>query len=195
MKNNSILYGVGVALSFVLLIGCATQTKSSYVLNPDMSGKCVFEEKIGLDAAQLSGFMSLKKGADNPFAGGDDTAVQTPQQVAMAFASKILASKGIETWSDVHFGLIGRDTVYFKGTGYFKNLANVNLAMLDTLLTVSTNEHGETTLELREPPKKASDDSATRAARGIANSILPKGGTTNAMIHYYMAAFLRGLDI
>jgi hypothetical protein len=186
-------------LPTVFLYSCAMRIKSTYVLNPDMSGKCIVEEKVGLDVAEITGTIGnpdpkkIYSGVDSYYT---DTSKITKQDIVMAFASKLLSSKGIETWNNVQFGMIGRDTVYFKGTAYFKDLSAISLSAFDTLMQVGKNTNGETILQIKQKKTTSwQDDSINKASMSEASRYMPSNGLWSAMMHYYMAAFLRGLDV
>ncbi|HTB05882.1 MAG TPA: hypothetical protein VK806_02940 [Bacteroidia bacterium] len=198
MKYNSILRNALVLLPLVFLYSCAMHVKSTYVLNPDMSGKCIVEEKVGLDVAEITGSIGnadpkkLYSGMDSYFT---DTSKKSSHDILMGFASKMLSSKGIETWNNVQFGMIGKDTVYFKGTAYFKDITAISLSAFDTIMEVTKNADGETIIRLKQKTATRQEDSAKLASMSEASKYTPTGGLWSAMMHYYMAAFLRGLDV
>jgi hypothetical protein len=197
--KKSILRNALLVLPAIFLYSCSMQIKSKYILNPDMSGKCMVEEKVGLDVAEITSAIGnqdpkkLYSGLDNFY---KDTTKKTPQNIVMAFANKILNSKGIETWKDVKFGMIGRDTVYFKGTAYFKDLSQVSISAFDTLMEVTQNANGETVIQIKQKASASQvNDSISKASMAAVDKYMPSGGLWSAMMHYYMAAFLKGLNI
>jgi hypothetical protein len=198
MKHISILRSTLLLLPVIFLYSCSMQVKSSYILNPDMSGKCIIEEKMGMDVAEIMAVVGnqdpkkLYMGLDG-FA--NDTVKKTPHDILIGFASKILASKGIEAWKDIQFGMIGKDTVYFKGTAYFKDISNISISAMDTLMEVTQNANGETIIRVRQKPKDAVSDSSMQATLAAEKKYLPSGGIWSAMMHYYMSALLRGIDV
>jgi len=185
-------------LPAVLLYSCGIQMHTTMTLNPDMSGKTVAEEKIGVDLAQV---IVDTKGSDakslysNPFGGTGDTTSMTPNEVAMAYASKMLSAKGIDAWKDVEYGLTaGGDTVYFKGTAYFKDLTKLGVSMLDSMIQVSKTADGDITLSFKTGNDHKSD-SLSAAMSALGGKSMFKGGVWTAMMHCYMAAMMRGFEV
>jgi len=93
----------------VVLAGCL-ETKQEVTLNPDGSGKAVYELKQPLDA-----MISFDMGGEKP--------KEDPESKAKKEVTNILKnSKGIDAWEDVSYMVDDVDnTLKFKGTAYFKS--------------------------------------------------------------------------
>jgi hypothetical protein len=173
--------------------GCGIQSRTNYIVNPDLSAKCVFEEKIGLDMAVITSYYSgsSSKGTGSSFfsgAGTGDTNMPSTHDIVLAFASKILSNKGVETWKDVSFGMIGKDTVYFKGTAYFKNITEAGLSTVDSDIHIYKNDKGQMVLEM-----KNSKSDTNISSNSYKNTI--KSAADFYTIHYYMAELFKDFDL
>lgn len=129
-----------------LLAGCF-ETKDEFTLNPDGSGKVVHE----------SSFQNVNLSGDND---------ASPEALKEAIAKVIEAAKGVEAWRDVTFARLDDGRLHFKGTAYFKDLAQLdfpNQTMLEfdwkkaaddsLVLTLRTNK-GDTkgTMRIEKKP-------------------------------------------
>jgi hypothetical protein len=195
MKRMGYFFGFFAAIS--LLPGCLSmQSKSVVFLNPDMSGKCTYEIKMGKD---LAGIMSMPKGDMFGLTGlSENVSKKRPTDPALALASKILSSPTIEAWKDVQFGLIKKDTVFFKGTAYFKDITKISLSMLDSTVKVYKDLQGNMVLEISEMKDKKDTAKSTPASDSIAKNMgkgLFKNMGMSDILHYYMASLVKGLDI
>jgi len=202
MKNtNSLTWFFTLSSSLLvlsLLSSCGINTRTSYVVNPDLSCKCVYEQKAGLDVAVMytyfgGSFMNSKDLSGLSALSGTDSVTPTPQEVLLGFANKILSNKSVEAWKDIDFHMIGTDTVYFKGTAFIKNLANGGLSTIDTGMRIFNNDMGQTVIEMKEY-KKTKDSSSKDYTSSIYKSLF-KGGLYSSMMHYYMAMFLRDYNM
>ncbi len=190
-------YFLGFFASAGLLTGCLSmQSKSVVILNPDMSGKCTYEIKMGKD---LAGIMSMPKGDMFGLRGlSENTAKKGPADPALALASKILSSPTIEAWKDVQFGLIKKDTVFFRGTAYFKDITKISLSMLDSTVKVYKDAQGNMVLEITEMKDKKDTAKSIIGSDSIAKNIskgLFKNMGMSDIMHYYMASLVKGLDV
>jgi hypothetical protein len=190
-------YFLGVFMVVSLLSGCLSmQSKSVVILNPDMSGKCTYEIKMGKD---LAGIMSLPKGDMFGLNGlSENTTKKRPSDPALALASKILSSPTIEAWKDVQFGMIKKDTVFFRGTAYFKDITKISLSMLDSTVKVYKDEQGNMVLEISEMKDKKDSTKTTLASDSIAKNLgkgLFKDMGMSDIMHYYMASLVKGMDV
>jgi hypothetical protein len=181
-----------VVLAGTLFYGCGIQSKSKYIVNPDLTAKCVYEEKEGLDVAAMltsSAGSGASAGAGlDMFSslGGKDTTIPSPHDILLGFASKILSNKGVEAWNDVSFGMIGKDTVYFKGTAYLKNISSGGLSSFDSAMHIYNNDKGQTVIEMKQNKK----DTGLTSSANMYKSMF-KGGDSYYMMHYYMATFFK----
>lgn len=109
MKRHG--WAVGCACLTALAAGCL-ETKQEYTINPDGSGKVVCEISI-----------------QDPSTMRADAPAQPPSEArAKATLRQILdQSAGIEAWKDVSCAWGDDKRLHFKGTGYFKNAAEVRL--------------------------------------------------------------------
>ncbi len=134
-----------IALLFVLplaLVGCF-ETKEDYTLNPDGSGKVVYEITRPLTMGMMSG--------------GDDKA--DPQQTMRDEVDKLLTdSKGVDVWADVTCKLADGEKMYFKGTAYFKDFNKLKIkssGMSDDNAPKFTKTEDGVVLRVEKKKKKA----------------------------------------
>ena len=103
-----------LAITTAFLLAACYQEERTYTLNPDGSGKVVFELTMPLDAAISFGNDDNKK----------------PEEKLKDAAREILEeSEGVSAWTDVSFALKDDEKIDFKGTAYFKDLNQLNLKM------------------------------------------------------------------
>ncbi len=99
-----------VLLAALSLAGCL-EVKEEYFLNPDHSGKVVYEVVQPL----MAGMMGGGKNVDM-------------KQKAKDEALKIIEdSKGVTVWKDVSYELNDAGKLHFKGTAYFDDFAKVEI--------------------------------------------------------------------
>jgi len=130
-----------VALAF--FAGCVEE-KSEYTVNPDGSGKVVYD--IIFAPTQLN--LSPKE--------------TEPQHRIKLEVEKILQkSEGIDAWSDIFYELTDEGQIHFVGTAYFRDINKVNIRAggfnKDMKLRFSRSRSGRITIELR----KESDSKST----------------------------------
>lgn len=180
-----------------LVTSCMSmQSKSYVVLNPDMSGKCTYDIKMGKD---MAGIMTMPKGADM-FSGmglmGKASKKTGPQDAALALASKLLSSGNVDAWKDVQFGYTTKDTVFFKGTAYFKDISKMAVSMLDSSMRIYKNSDGNTVLEMMDSkPKKDSTLAWKNHSYDSITSSVYKDLGLSDMMHYYIASLVKGLYV
>lgn len=138
-------------LAALLATGCY-ETKQEFTLNPDGSGKVVF------DATFRPSMVNLALGEET-----------TPEEKNRAAAASILEdSEGIDTWSDVAFTLRDDGRSWFRGTAYFRDVSRVKFRNLgDTRVTLEPGGSGDIILTVdkreksdgrtRKPPKALSE--------------------------------------
>jgi hypothetical protein len=98
----------------LVLSGCL-EIRQDNTLNPDGSGKAVFE--MAAPAMPMMGMGGEEKGAK-----------PDPDLMLKSFAKGTLDNaKGVETWSDVSFTLGDEGLMKFKGTAYFKDITKLEL--------------------------------------------------------------------
>jgi len=190
--QKAIVYFV-VAITNVLFYGCGIQSKSNYIVNPDLTAKCVLEEKEGLDIAVMTSYygQGASAGADMfSSMGAKDTIMPSVRDILLGFVSKILSNKGVETWKDISFGMIGKDTVYFKGTAYFKDISVVGFSAVDSDMHIYKNDKGQTVIEMKQSKK---DTGLTSSSSAYKNMF--KGGAYYYMMHYYMAMLFKDFNL
>lgn len=189
---------VAVILAGTLFYGCGIQVKSKYIVNPDLTAKCVYEEKEGLDvAAMLTSSTGSGASAGAGFdlfssMAGKDTVTPSVHDILLGFASKILANKGVEAWKDISFGMIGKDTVYFKGTAYFKDISTGGFSAFDSAMRIYNTGNGQTVIEMKQVKKDK--DTGFTSSSNIYKSMF-KGGTYYYMMHYYMAVLFKEFNL
>ncbi|MBN1898816.1 MAG: hypothetical protein JW827_08575 [Spirochaetes bacterium] len=100
--------------SILILFSCM-ETKQDYTLNPDGSGKVIFQAR----------FQPMKLGM------GKD---KDPAEEMKRSVSDILQkSEGVTTWEDVSYELTDDGRIHFKGTAFFKDINKLkfhNLSMI-----------------------------------------------------------------
>jgi hypothetical protein len=179
-----------------ILTSCMSmQSKSYVILNPDMSGKCTYEIKMGKD---MAGILTMPKEDMYSGLGGytGKSAKKSNQDVALALASKLLSSGTIDAWKDVQFGYLKKDTVFFKGTAYFKDITKMAVSMFDSAMKVYKNSDGNMVLEMIDSKKKK--DTALSWTNHKYDSVYSnayKSMGLSDLMHYYMVSMVRGLDI
>ncbi len=119
-----------------------------------------------------------------------DTTRLTPHDMMLAFGSKILSKPGVVAWKDIDLHMIGKDTVYFKGTAYFKNISDESLSSIDSSMKVYNDDKGQTIIELKQ--KK---DTGSSYASKEYKKLFKGGGVYYSYMHYYMAVLLRDINI
>jgi hypothetical protein len=190
---------------FILLVinglyGCMSmQSKSVVYLNPDMSGKCTYEIKMGKDLAGI--LTDPSSGLDYGLGlsgGSKKKEKKSPGDPALALASKILSSGTFDTWKDVQFGYKTKDTVFFTGTAYFKDITHIAVSMFDSNLTVHHDADGNTVMEITTSKKKdtaSANPNTTNAAYDSISKAAYKDVGISDIMHYYFASLVRGLYI
>ncbi len=108
-----------LSISFILFFISCYDTKQTYNLNPDGSGKVVIDLVF------------------QPFSFGDDK--KDPQKKLKSSVLEILEkSKGVDAWKDVTWLAQDDGRIRFNGTAYFSDLGKLNLSsggMLKASLT------------------------------------------------------------
>lgn len=121
MKKHTLI--VATALASVLLSGC--QERQTYTLNPDRSGKVVYEYHAGKELRDNGRLNVLDKLLNK-------------------------TNAGVEVWTDVSLEHRNGDAI-FRGTALFPDINKVNVGYLDTppLKPVWTVSEGTAVLKLR----------------------------------------------
>jgi hypothetical protein len=193
-KRFPLIPWLSVAAIAAFFSSCGVQSKSNYTVNPDLTCKCVFEEKLGLDVAMITTNYGGAANSSDPTGlssmFGSDTSRPSAHDILFGFANKILSNKGVDTWKDVEFKMIGQDTVYFKGTAYFKSLSNGGLSGIDSGMRIYDDDMGQTVIEMKQSKKDTESSSMSNVYKNLF-----KGGMYYSMMHYYMAALLRDFNI
>ncbi len=142
-----------------LVVGCI-ETKQDYTLNPDGSGKVVFELIMG----------------DMPMGFGAETEPPDPELQAKRLAKQILdGSKGVDAWSDVQVARTDDGRSRFNGTAYFKDFSKLKFqtASMEGLsfakdemggMVLSLEQKGEAKPPATPPPPIPEDKMAERLA-------------------------------
>jgi hypothetical protein len=105
-----ILAGASVlAAAAVMVVGCV-ETKQEFTLNPDGSGKVVFEITMGAMPIQF----------------GQDAEKPDPELQSKQFVKQVMDNtEGIDAWSDVSYQRLEDGRTLIKGTAYFKDFSKV----------------------------------------------------------------------
>lgn len=138
-----------VVLSALLMSGCY-ETKQEYVLNPDGSGKVTLR----------ASFMPLSLNDESD-----------PQQKLKDAVNNILEkSDGVDAWSDVSYKLLDDGRAYFKGTAYFRKLANLKFHNLgNTKISWHKSSKDSMTLTFNPGEKSKKDKSDKAAPKKLSN--------------------------
>ncbi len=92
-----------IVISLLCIFAGCIQTKEEYTLNPDGSGKVVYESTLPLMSTMMT----------------DE--VPDPQDQAREEVGKILKnSQGVDVWKDVNYKVTEKGSLFFKGTAYFQ---------------------------------------------------------------------------
>lgn len=195
---RKIFYSTFLGLGMLLTSCMSMQSKSVVLLNPDMTGKCTYNIEMGKDMAGI--LTDPKSTMFSDFGGNAQQPDKKQGDVALALASKLLSAGNVEAWKDVQFGYLAKDTVFFRGTAYFKNINQLNVSMFDSAITMYKNADGDMVLEVKR--KKTEKDTAMQWVNHSYDSVTStyfvnqyKNSGISDMMHYYMAAMVKGLDI
>jgi hypothetical protein len=129
-----------LGLGCTLLLSSCFETKQEFTLNPDGSGKVRHE----------CSFQNINLGNDS------DTSQEALQT---AVAKVIKNAKGVEAWSDVTFKRLDDGRMWFQGTAYFKNLAELEIPN-QSMLAFAWKNQGGGTAQLDLTLKKSADQPA-----------------------------------
>lgn len=126
-KLNWVLF---IIVCFVAA-GCLDE-KSEFTINPDGSGKVVYEVTIEP--------MSLRMM-------GEELA---PEEQSRNTAQTILSgSSGVEAWADVSYELTGAGKTHFKGTAYFPDINKLDIQNSFSNFAMTRNEKNEIVIDLK----------------------------------------------
>jgi hypothetical protein len=106
-------YVTPILLGMALLVCGCFETKETYYLNPDGTGK------VDIDASFQSMNMRLDGGQQN-----------SEQQMKEAVREILVESSGIDVWKTVSHKRLDDGRISFKGTAYFRDLAKVEFKNL-----------------------------------------------------------------
>ena len=129
-----------VGLGCTLLLSSCFETKQEFTLNPDGSGKVRHE----------CTFQNITLGNDS------DTSLEALQS---AVAKVIKETKGVDAWSDVSFKRLDDGRMWFQGTAYFKNLADLEIPN-QSMLAFAWKSQGGGKAQLDLTMKKSADQPA-----------------------------------
>ena len=140
--KNALVWGLVICVTAIA--GCVDE-KKEITLNPDGSGKIVYEVTFKPSGFDLDGKES-------------DPAEDMKKEIV-----KILEdSKGIETWKDISFKLTDEKKVYFTGTAYFRDIAEVKIKpggfSSSEKMVFSKDQSGKTIIEIKQKVKKATKE-------------------------------------
>ena len=124
MKKIGLLMLIGACIA---MTGCL-EVKSEFFVNPDGSGKVVYETVLKSDGGEMMGQM-MGEMMGEMFGGGDVTMTEEkpdPETQLKQNAKNILTqSAGIEVWKDVSCTLTDDGAMIFKGTAYFEDISEL----------------------------------------------------------------------
>src|SRR5262245_53380014 len=112
----------------VLLTGCF-QMDQTFTLNPDGSGKVVYDVAMAApNENAIMGMLGMNSPAQKSRAGKPNTGI-AGQAMGKEMAKNILEnSKGIETWKQVSVEQTKEGKTRFRGTAYFKDVSQVQIS-------------------------------------------------------------------
>ncbi|HVZ41801.1 MAG TPA: hypothetical protein VHI13_21145 [Candidatus Kapabacteria bacterium] len=139
---------VAAAFVTIILAGCL-DADETFVINPDGSGKVSVESTV----EQMDmGFSD------------DSKKVSAKEAVNKFVAETVNGSSGVEVWKDVVCKRLADGKMYFKGTAYFKDIAEVDLKNVSTSrFGVERSAGGEVTYYLGGDPSAKSETDETKA--------------------------------
>lgn len=139
-----------VLLACMLAIGGCIEKKSEYTINPDGSGKVLYDVIFAPMNLNLT---------------GDDT--DPAGQVKDAVEKILNESKGVDTWKDVSFELTDDGKVHFNGTAYFADFNNLDIKAggfsSKQELVLSKDSVGRIAIELKDTSDPKDDEKKTDA--------------------------------
>ena len=139
-KAGCVLLVVGL----MFFAGCVEE-KSEYTLNPDGSGKVVYDVIFVPTQLNLS---------DNE---------TSPQYRIKLETEKILQkSEGVDVWKNISYELTDEGRIHFVGTAYFRDINKLNIQAggfnKDMKLRFSRSQSGRITIELRKESDSKSSE-------------------------------------
>jgi hypothetical protein len=171
MKYHFPLRAVFLFVLVTLMASCGMQLKETYIINPDLSGKCIVDAKMLIDTTSIDAKLALKDslyGIESSFPNCHK--MKFSRRDAMAFALKFIKVRGVEVWNNIRYGMSKkRDMIYFSGTAYFRDITHIHLSAFDSLLNVTKNMSGVVMTVNPKPiganPKMLSDDELDKRAK------------------------------
>ena len=99
-----------LAVACLVITGCVEE-KSEITLNPDGSGKVVYETTI-----QPVGYQ-----------GALDLRTNSQVELYRTIGGLLTCSAGVDAWKDVSYKFVAEGEIYFKGTAYFSDISKLNI--------------------------------------------------------------------
>ncbi|MCX5674863.1 MAG: hypothetical protein NTX87_07630 [Planctomycetota bacterium] len=137
MKRAAVI--VGLLMVGAAIAGCL-EKKEEFTLNPDGSGKVVYETIVAMPMMQM--------GDQKP-----DLATESRKIAKMTLDG----SEGVEAWSDLVCDTTEDGRLRFKGTAYFKDLAKLKLAQSEDKISFAKDPKGGMVLTLEMGNKEEKD--------------------------------------
>ncbi len=138
---------------FAVVAGCV-ETRDEYTINPDGSGKVIFEITF-----QPMNIGALMGGAAPNIAAGDEQS-----QLIQSVRDIIEQSSAVEAWTDVSYRMTDDGRVNFKGTAYFPDITKLRIRVAgittDKGIAFTTGQ-GEVTVEMKGPQSEAAGTTQT----------------------------------
>lgn len=136
-----------LVITLMPIIGCIEE-KSELTINPDGSGKVVYEATFQP--------LDIKMTGEEP---------SDPRTQLKEAAEEILEeSSGVDTWKDISCKLTDDGRIYFKGTAFFPDINNLNIDSAglssDMKLYFTQDKSGQITIEFKSEDEDEADEPA-----------------------------------
>ncbi len=158
MKQYVIVF---IMLLTVSIISGCIEERQEYFLNPDGSGKVIYEITSSMDYT-----MDL-----------DRTSSSEEDQILKIANSFITLSKGVDAWKDISFRKTDDGQTYFKGAAYFKELSKLEIygrVRMEDKLTMMTKNPESGCMRIIYNPYKLDEDPERKKRKKVNEKLSPK---------------------
>jgi|GEM_PF-6531378 len=133
MKKSLIVFSSLLIVAALAFTGCIEE-KAEYSINPDGSGKVIYEIQMPSMSVDLE-------------LGDAGSSTSGPDLRAMVKEIILYESQGVDTWKDISFKLTDENQLHFKGTAYFPDITKLRIGDFSDGLIINRTD-GRLTLEL-----------------------------------------------